>query len=151
LRLEKDSLSSCYLAYLCVGWIYFSLFRCIFICYLTLKMEVNLIMKNKISTEKIAQALYSINRHAKAAPKPQHLYTIKKKADEKRGMEKKATNIGLHLSVNAKDMDHHSTVLIKVADYLFHISAEKEDFQTVQHLGHLDEHFRNPQSGMSLS
>src|SRR5699024_6549410 len=37
LRLEKDSLSSCYLAYLCIGWINFSFFRCIFICYITLE------------------------------------------------------------------------------------------------------------------
>lgn len=108
-------------------------------------------MKNNISTEKIAQALFTINRHAKAAPKPQHLYTIKKEAIEKLLKEKKAKKIGLHFSNNPKYSNQHSTLLIKVADYHFHIPPAKEDFQTLKHLGHLDENFRNPQTRMSLS
>src|SRR5699024_941504 len=63
---------------------------------------------------KIAQALYTINRHAKAAPKPQHLYTIKKEAIEKLLKEKKAKKIGLHFSNNPKYSNQHSTLLIKV-------------------------------------
>lgn len=108
-------------------------------------------MESKLSTDKIAQALYTINRHAKAAPKPQHLYMIKKAAINKLLHEKEAEKIGMHFSNNPKYSTQHSTLLIKVADYHFHIPPAKEDFQTLEHLGHLDEDFRNPQAKMSLS
>src|SRR5699024_1150096 len=104
-----------------------------------------------ISTEKIAQALYTNNSHEKAAPKPQHLYMIKKEEIEKLLKEKKAKKIGLNFYKNHKYSHQHSTLLIKVADYYFHFQSAKEDFQTLKHLCHLDENFRNPQTRMSLS
>lgn len=103
------------------------------------------------STEEIAGALYTINRHAKTAPKPQHLYLIKKLAIEKLLKENKAEKIGLHFSKNPKLSNQHSTLLIKVADYYFHLPPSREDFKTLKHLGDLDESYRNPQVKMSLS
>ena len=108
-------------------------------------------MSKSTSTEEIAQALYTINRHAKAAPKPQQLYALKKAAIEKLLNENKAKKIGLHFSKNPKLSNQHSTLLIKVAEYHFHIPPERKDFKNLKHLGHLDESFRNPQVKMSLS
>lgn len=108
-------------------------------------------MKDEQSVDEIAKAIYTINRHAKAAPKPQHLYTIKKVAIEQLLKEKKAEKIGLHFSNNPKYSNQHSTLLVKVANYYFHLPPTKEDFQTLQHLGSLDQDFRNPRTKMSLS
>lgn len=99
----------------------------------------------------LAQAIFTINRHAKAALKPQHLYTIKKKAIQKLLAEKKAKKIGLHFIDNPKYSNQYSTLLVKVADYYFHIPPSKDDFKTLEHLGSLDENYRNPKVSMSLS
>src|SRR5699024_8826721 len=72
-------------------------------------------------------------------------------AIEKLLKEKKAKKIGLHFSNNAKYSNQHSTLLIKVADDHFHIPPAKEDVQTLKHLAHLDENFRNPQTRKSVS
>jgi len=107
--------------------------------------------KEKYSVSDIAKAIFTVNRHAKAAPKPQHLYEIKKQAIEKLLKEKKAKKIGLHFSNNPKLSNQHSTLLVKVANYYFHMPPSKEDFQTLKHLGSLDEDFRNPRTKMALS
>lgn len=107
--------------------------------------------KDKLDVEEIAKAIYTVNRHAKAATKPQHLYKIKKSAIDKLLSEKKAKKIGLHFSNNPKFSNQHSTLLVKVADYFFHLPPSKEDFQDLEHLGFLDQDFRNPQTKMSLS
>lgn len=99
----------------------------------------------------IAQAIFTVNRHAKTAPEPQHLYFIKKEAINKLLREKRAEKIGLHFSNRPKYSNQHSTLLVKVADYYFHIPPSKEDFKELKHLGSLDESYRNPQSKMSLS
>jgi hypothetical protein len=99
----------------------------------------------------IARAIFIVNRHAKAALKPQHLYTIKKQALDKLLLEKKAEKIGLHFSNNPRLSNQHSTLLIQVRDYYFHLPPSKEDFKTLEHLGTLDENFRNPQTKMPLS
>jgi|SRR5690625_98218 len=109
------------------------------------------IVKDNPSVDDIAKAIYTVNRHAKAAPKPQHLYSIKKAAIERLLKEKKAEKIGLHFSNNPKFSNQHSTLLVKVADYYFHLPPTKEDFQNLQHLGSLDQDFRNPRTKMSLS
>ncbi|MBO1003576.1 YkyB family protein [Pseudogracilibacillus auburnensis] len=108
-------------------------------------------MKDKLSVAEIAKAIYTINRHAKAAPKPQHLYYIKKEAIEKLLKEKKAEKVGLHFSNNPKFSNQHSTLLVKVDQYYFHLPPTKEDFQNLKHLGSLDSDFRNPRTKMSLS
>jgi len=99
----------------------------------------------------LAKAIYTVNRHAKAAPKPQHLYAIKKDAIEKLLKEKKAKKIGLHFSNNPKFSNQYSTLLVKVAEYYFHLPPAKEDFKNLTHLGSLDENYRNPKTKMSLS
>jgi|SRR5690625_585290 len=108
-------------------------------------------MKKELNVSKLAQAIFIINRHAKAALKPQHLYSIKKQAIDKLLKEKKAEKIGLHFSNNPKLSNQHSTLLVKVADYFFHIPPVKEDFKELPHLGSLDQQYRNPQTQMSLS
>src|SRR5699024_8229127 len=89
--------------------------------------------------KELAQAIFIVNRHAKTALEPQHLYTIKKTAIEKLLKENMAKKIGLHFSNNPKYSNHHSTLLIKVDQYFFHLSPSKEDFQQLTHLGHLNE------------
>lgn len=109
------------------------------------------VLKEECSTREIAEAIYTVNRHAKAAPKPQHLYAIKKAAIERLFREKKAKKVGLHFSNNPKRSNQHSTLLVQVDEFYFHVPPTKEDFQTLTHLGALDQNFRNPQIKMSLS
>jgi hypothetical protein len=99
----------------------------------------------------LARALYTVNRHAKTAPEPQHLYFIKKETIKRLLKEKRAKKIGLHFSEHPKLSNQHSTLLVQVDDYYFHIPPTKEDFQELKHLGQLDQNFRNPQTKMSLS
>lgn len=108
-------------------------------------------MSENNQVQQLAKAIYTVNRHAKAAPKPQHLYSIKKEAIHKLLKEKKARKIGLHFSNNPKFSNQYSTLLVKVADYYFHLPPTKEDFKNLEHLGSLDENFRNPKTQMSLS
>ncbi|MFC3039910.1 YkyB family protein [Virgibacillus xinjiangensis] len=108
-------------------------------------------MPQDIPTGEIAKALYTINRHAKTAPEPKHLYHIKKEAISRLLKEKKAEKIGLHFSDHPKFSNQHSTLLVKVADYYFHIPPAKEDIKGLKHLGSLDQSYRNPPAKMSLS
>ncbi|GLO65838.1 MULTISPECIES: YkyB family protein [Oceanobacillus] len=108
-------------------------------------------MSDDVSVHKLAQALFSINKHAKTAPEPKHLYQIKKKAIHQLLKEKKARKIGLHFSDHPKLSSQHSTLLVKVDHYFFHIPPTKEDFKTLEHLGSLDQTYRNPHTKMPLS
>lgn len=108
-------------------------------------------MQEEIPLSELAQALYSINRHAKTAPEPQHLYYLKKEAINRLLKENRAKKVGLHFSDHPKFSNQHSTLLIKVDNYYFHVPPTKEDFKALEHLGSLDENYRNPQSKMSLS
>lgn len=108
-------------------------------------------MPKNLSTDELAKAIYTINRHAKTALKPKHLYTIKKEAIVQLLREKRAKKIGLHFSNHSKYSNQHSTLLVKVNDYYFHIPPEKRDFEELEHLGKLDQNYRNPQTKMSLS
>lgn len=103
------------------------------------------------SISELARALYTINRHAKTAPEPKHLYFIKKETIKKLLSEKLAKKIGLHFSDHPKFSNQHSTLLVKVDNYYFHIPPEKNDFNQLEHLGTLDQSYRNPQTKMSLS
>lgn len=106
---------------------------------------------NHTPVAELAKALYTINRHAKTAPEPKHLYFIKKEAIKKLLSEKQAKKIGLHFSDHPKFSNQHSTLLVKVENYYFHIPPEKNDFNQLEHLGTLDQSYRNPQTKMSLS
>lgn len=108
-------------------------------------------MKKEYDLNELAQAIFTVNRHAKTALEPKHLYKIKKDAIEKLLKQNKAKKIGLHYVNNPKYSMQYSTLLIQVADYYFHIPPSKEDFETLDHLGELDETYRNPKTQMSLS
>ncbi|MDC3412753.1 YkyB family protein [Aquibacillus sp. 3ASR75-11] len=96
-------------------------------------------------------AIFTVNRHAKTAPNPKALYTLKKETIYKLLKENRAKKIGLHFTEQPKLSHQHSTLLIQIEDYFFHIPPSKEDFKTVQHLGKIDQHYRNPKTKMSLS
>ncbi|SDJ18661.1 YkyB family protein [Salimicrobium halophilum] len=99
----------------------------------------------------IAESLFIVNRHAKTAPDPRQLYELKKQTVSKLLKEKKAKKIGLHYSNHPRLSQQHSTLLIEVAGYYFHIPAEKKDFDELQHLGKVDTSYRNPKPQRSLS
>ena len=100
--------------------------------------------------KQIAEALSVVNRHAKAAPDPRHLYTLKKKAIQKLLKESHAKKIGLHFSNHPKRSQQHSTLLIKIDDYYFHLPPTREDLKMLKHLGSLDDSYRNPKPQMNL-
>lgn len=108
-------------------------------------------MSNKHPTSKIAQAIYTINRHAKTAPEPQHLYYLKNESIKQLLKEKRAKKLGLHFSNRPKMSHQHSICLVKVDQYYFHILPTKKDMKVLKHLGPLDGTNRNPQTNMSLS
>ncbi|HLR80156.1 MAG TPA: YkyB family protein [Bacillota bacterium] len=107
--------------------------------------------KESIPLTELAKALFTINRHAKTAPDPKHLYHIKKESINQLLKEKRAEKVGLHFSNNPKFSNQHSTLLVKVDKYFFHIPPTKNDFKELEHLGELDQNYRNPPTKMSLS
>lgn len=106
-------------------------------------------MTQEIDT--IAKALFTINRHAKTAIDPHELYSLKKQTIEKLLSENHAKKIGFHFTRNPKLSKQHSTVLVQVGEYYFHIPPNKKDFKTIEHLGELDQNYRNPKTVMSLN
>jgi len=108
-------------------------------------------MSDQLPLQNIAQAIYTINRHAKTALEPQHLYTLKKETIYKLLKEKRAEKIGLHFSKPTKYSNQSSTLLVKINNYYFHLPPTKNDFKELKHLGSLDQSYRNPHVKMSLS
>ncbi|TWT04801.1 YkyB family protein [Planomicrobium sp. CPCC 101079] len=98
----------------------------------------------------IAQAIFTVNRHAKTAPDNQYLYALKKEALMAMILQGRAKKIGLHFSKNPRKSQQQSSVLVKCGEYYFHMLPKKEDFEQLDHLGHLDESYRNPPSRMNL-
>ncbi|WP_079529674.1 YkyB family protein [Halobacillus hunanensis] len=107
--------------------------------------------EKQLSNREIAESLFIVNRHAKTAPEPKHLYEIKKSTITKLLKERRAKKIGLHFSDHPKLSKQHSTLLIEVGGYYFHIPAEKKDFNQLKHLGKVDQSYRNPKPKLSLS
>ncbi|WLR53186.1 YkyB family protein [Bacillus tianshenii] len=95
--------------------------------------------------------MFTVNRHAKTAPDPKYLYTLKKKSLEKLLKEGKAKKCGLHFSQNPKNSLQRSDLLVSVGDYYFHMPPAKEDFKQLPHLGTANQSYRNPKVRMSLS
>ncbi|WP_407268172.1 YkyB family protein [Radiobacillus sp. PE A8.2] len=106
---------------------------------------------DQTNIDNIAKALFVVNRHAKTAPIPRQLYTMKKQAILKLIKQEQATKVGLHFSDHPKFSHQHSTLLVKVSNYYFHIPPSKEDFKALEHLGNVDKDYRNPKPQMSLS
>ncbi|MFC4353671.1 YkyB family protein [Chryseomicrobium palamuruense] len=98
----------------------------------------------------IAQALYSINRHAKTALDKKPLYQAKKETLEKLIDSGYAKKIGLHFSENPSNSKQHSTTLVEFHGYLFHLPVTPEDKQ-LPHLGKLDFSYANPSTYMNLT
>src|SRR5690625_3306622 len=101
-------------------------------------------MEEQQSIEDIAQAIYTINRHAKTAPKPQHLYYLKNETIKKLLSEKRAKKVGLQFSNRPKLSHQHSMLLIQIGSYYFHTIPNKDDFKNLPHLGHIDHSHHNP-------
>lgn len=106
---------------------------------------------NATSLDEIAKAIFTVNRHAKTAPEPQHLYYIKKMTIKKLLDHNDAKKIGLHFSNHPKYSNQHSTLLVQVGNYYFHVPPMKQDFKKLEHLGTLDQNHRNPSTKMALS
>lgn len=107
-------------------------------------------MTKDYSIHQLAIAIYTVNRHAKTAPDNKQLYALKKMTIEKLIKSGDAEKMGLHFVENPKFSKQHSTVLVRLGDFLFHTIPEKEDFKTLPHLGQQDQTSRNPQERMSL-
>ncbi|MGK7378570.1 YkyB family protein [Planococcus sp. 1R117A] len=107
-------------------------------------------MPNKKNDTDIAQAIFTVNRHAKTAPDNQYLYALKKEALLLMITQNRAQKIGLHFSKNPQKSQQQSSVLVKCESYYFHMLPKKEDFEQLEHLGQLDETYRNPPSRMNL-
>ncbi len=99
----------------------------------------------------ISEALFTINKHAKTAPNPTFLYTLKRETIDKLLQEGKAEKKGLQFAATTTRSQQTSTVLIACGAYLFHTTATKSDFATLKHLGHLNDSYRNPPIRMSLN
>lgn len=108
-------------------------------------------MTNNFNIAQLAQAIYTVNKHAKTALDKRFLYTLKKQSIDKLLLQNKAKKEGLHFVNNSKFSQQQSSVLISCADYFFHILPEKEDFKNLPHLGHLNDEYRNPKRKMSLN
>ncbi|CAH2466077.1 MULTISPECIES: YkyB family protein [Bacillus] len=108
-------------------------------------------LHNQHSINRLAQSIFVVNRHAKAATNPKYLYWLKKTALERLITEKKAIKEGLHFSRNPRFSQQQSDVLIRLGDYFFHIPPTKDDFRTLPHLGHLESSYRNPKTTLSLT
>ncbi|KAB8138591.1 hypothetical protein F9U64_02955 [Gracilibacillus oryzae] len=102
-------------------------------------------------TNLIGQALFIVNRHAKTAPDPSYLYKLKKATMVQLLRDQKAKKIGLHFSNNPKQSRQHSVMLVKVGEYFFHMPPTKEDMKELEHLGNLDNNYRNPKTNLSLT
>ncbi|MFS0782488.1 YkyB family protein [Bacillus sp. 1P06AnD] len=101
--------------------------------------------------EELPQAIFIINKHAKAAPQPKTLYQMKQMAIQKMLKEGKAKKLGLHFSNNPKNAQQQSDVIIQCGKYIFHLPPSKEDIKKLPHLGNRANDKRNPKTYMSLS
>ncbi|MGM9928230.1 MAG: YkyB family protein [Bacillus sp. (in: firmicutes)] len=110
-------------------------------------------IENKVTVKEheLSQAIFIVNKHAKAAPMPKVLYDLKKSAIQKMLKEGKAQKIGLHFSNNPKNAKQQSDVIVQCGEYFFHLPPSKEDIKTLPHLGSRDTNKRNPKTHMSLS
>ncbi len=103
------------------------------------------------TVENLAQAIFTVNRHAKTATNPKFLYKLKQDALLKLIKEGKAKKVGLHFSSNPKFSQQQSAVLVECGSYLFHLPPAKADFEKLPHLGKLNEYVRNPKTILSLN
>ncbi|MCA1029828.1 hypothetical protein LCL95_02125 [Bacillus timonensis] len=113
------------------------------------RQEKNIPLKPTI--DNLAKAIFIVNKHAKTATNPKFLYLLKRKSLEKLLTEGKAKKEGLHFSRNPKNSQQQSDVLVSAGEYFFHMPPSKDDFNELQHLGTLNQSYRNPKAYISLS
>lgn len=82
-------------------------------------------MVEKYNTMQIAQAIFTINKHAKTAPDNRFLYMLKKQAIQKLIEQKQAKKIGLHFVERPRNSQQQSSVLIACGDYYFLLYPKK--------------------------
>lgn len=109
------------------------------------------ITQHKVRDLELSQAIFVINKHAKAALQPRILYELKQSAIQKMLKEGKAIKLGLHFSDNPKNARQHSDVIVQCGEYIFHLPPSKEDIKALPHLGCRATNKRNPKTNMSLS
>lgn len=99
--------------------------------------------------QKIAQAIYIVNCHAKTATHPAKLYQLKHVVLMRLLCEDKARAIGLHRYSSRPTPRPRYFVLVKCVNYYFHIMPERRDFDV---LGVVegDPAYRNTKARMSL-
>ncbi|MGN1401895.1 MAG: YkyB family protein [Bacillus sp. (in: firmicutes)] len=114
-------------------------------------MEPNKKTDHAVGELELSQAIFTINKHAKAAPKPKALYELKQSAIKKMLKEGKAHKLGLHFSNNPRNAKQHSDVIVQCGEYVFHLPPSKEDIKSLPHLGNRAADKRNPKTYMSLS
>lgn len=107
--------------------------------------------KEDASTDSLAQAIFIVNKHAKTALEPKHLYSLKRLALNKLLQEGRAKKMGLHFSDNPRFAAQQSDVIVTCSSYIFHLPPSKEDLKVLPHLGNRSNIFRNPKTVMSLS
>ena len=103
----------------------------------------------KYTTKEIAEAIFTVNKHAKTAIHPRYLYALKNNAIKKLLKEGRAKKLGLHYGNSQRSMQS-SAVSIACGDYLFHTTPTKADFAELPHLGYQDENYRNPHTVMNF-
>lgn len=108
-------------------------------------------MALSVSDQRLALAIFTVNKHAKTAPNNQFLYELKREALQKMMDEKRANKLGLHFVQRAQRSKQNSVVVVECGDYFFHTLPTKQDMKQLPHLGSLDSSFRNPKGHMSLS
>jgi hypothetical protein len=106
--------------------------------------------EEQVTVKAIAEALYTINRHAKTAPNPKYLYALKRKAIEKLLQQKKAEKKGIQLSPNPKFSKQQLDVLVQVDNFYFHIPPNKGDARSLPHLGEQKLSYKNPKVRLPL-
>ncbi|MCC3359456.1 YkyB family protein [Bacillus sp. REN16] len=104
-----------------------------------------------ITPELVAQAIHTINRHAKVSIDPSEgLYQIKKSALELLIKTGHAKKIGLDIYTNPRTGEKQTLSSVRVGDYYFHTLPTEADFDKLSYIKRGEKH-HNRRSHMDLS
>lgn len=98
---------------------------------------------------KIAEAIYVVNCHAKTATHPKELYYLKKAALLKLLHEDHAEIMSLYRYSSQPVHRERCYILVRCANYYFHILPTTEDFDMLSIIDGSPE-YRNPKARISL-
>lgn len=111
------------------------------------RKSVRSIRLNEHELDRIAQAIFIINKKAKGIENIEirlNLYGLKNKVLVKLIREGYAKEVGLQDSIGGGINKTRCDVLIQVGNYGFHRLADKEDYKTLPYIGKREEGYRNP-------